>query len=100
MSAETKRVFDMEEYLDAMTTAYNEMEIETIDHYPAEDDTPDMSKFKAHIRDLKAEVTQVRLAALKAHNRGITSFVVPVDVDHSIMDMIERAWAMELAGVV
>ena len=88
---ETRQIFDVEEYLRRMNDSVFAAELDPIDHYPAEDDTPDQRKFKDNLRDLQADVTQVRLAAWHAHNRGMTSFELPVDVDLSVQNFVANA---------
>ena len=75
-------------------------ELDRIDHYPATGDTPDQRNFKNYVRDLQADITQVRLAAWESYNRGMTSFEVPVDVDHSIQDFLASAEFAVKAGVI
>lgn len=98
--AQTRRIFDGEDYLRRMNDAAFAAELDRIDHYTAEDDTPDQRKFKNYVRDLQADITQVRLAAWKAHNRGMTSFEIPEDVDHSIRNFIASAEFAVKAGVI
>ena len=97
---QTRRIFDGEDYLRRMNDATFAAELDRIDHYPATDDTSDQRKFKNYVRDLQADITQVRLAAWKAHNRGMTSFEVSVDVDHSIQDFIASAEFAVKAGAI
>ena len=96
---QTRRIFDGEDYLSRMNDAAFAVELDRIDHYSSEDDTPDQRKFKNYVRDLQADVTKVRLAAWKSHNRGMTSFEVPVDVDHSIQNFVASAEFAVKAGV-
>ena len=96
--AQTRRIFDGEDYLRRMNDAAFAAELDRIDHYAAEDDTPDQRKFKNYVRDLQADITQVRLAAWKSYNRGMTPFEIPVDVDHSIQDFLASAEFAVKAG--
>ena len=61
---ETRRIFDGEDYLRRMNEAAFAAELDSIDHYEAEDDTPDRRKFKNCFRDLQGDITQVRVLQL------------------------------------
>ena len=48
---EIRRIFDGEDYLRRMNDAAFAAELDRMDHYPAEDDTPDQRKFKNYCDD-------------------------------------------------
>ena len=98
--AQTRRIFAGEGYLSMMTDAAFAAELDRIDHYPAEDDTPDQRKFKNYVRDIQADIIQVRLATWKSHNRGMTSFEILADVDHSVLNFVASAEFAVKAGAI
>ena len=75
---ETRRIFDGEDYLRRMNDAALDGELDSIDHYEAEDDTPDRRKFKTHIRDIQVDITRVRHRC-HAGRRPRTAARSPVD---------------------